>query len=176
LPAALAQSHCQLQDKESQNRVVRCLEPRFVAIVDGLAANQQTDIGDDGRRNYMLERSHGQATQPVAADPSVSMHAPHPAIGLTSAVALTIAAAIPGTLPHTAARQIGDGMLRLGTPAGVITTRTVPGTNGSSPTVLLHRAARRIARAELEVPIAALTAQQSSHERPPSAVPTSLKG
>jgi 2-methylaconitate cis-trans-isomerase PrpF len=106
----------------------------------------------------------------------VSMHAPHPAIGLTSAVALAIAAAIPGTLPHAAARQTSDGVLRLGTPAGVITAQTVPGTNGSCPTVLLPRAARRIARAELQVPIAALTAQPSSHERPPSAVPISLTG
>ncbi|MEU0529467.1 PrpF domain-containing protein [Amycolatopsis tolypomycina] len=83
----------------------------------------------------------------------VSMHAPHPAIGLTSAVALATAAATPGTLAHRAARPTADGTLRLGTPAGVLTTRTVPGT--SSPTVLLRRAARRIARAELHVPIPA---------------------
>ena len=83
----------------------------------------------------------------------VSMHAPHPAIGLTSAVALATAAATPGTLAHRAARQTADGTLRLGTPAGVLTTRTAPGT--SSPTVLLRRAARRIARAELHVPVPA---------------------
>jgi hypothetical protein len=67
-------------------------------------------------------------------------------------------------------------MLRLGTPAGVITTRTVPGTNGSSPTVLLQRAARRIARAELQVPIAALTAQPCSHDRSTSAILIPLQG
>ncbi|MFF7656346.1 PrpF domain-containing protein [Streptomyces sp. NPDC007983] len=83
----------------------------------------------------------------------VSMHAPHPAIGLTSAVALATAAAIPGTLAHRLARQTADGTLRLGTPAGVITTRAVPAVDGASPTVLLHRAARRIARAELLVPV-----------------------
>lgn len=83
----------------------------------------------------------------------VSMHAPHPAIGLTSAVAVANAAATPGTLVHRVARQTADGTLRLGTPAGVITTETVPAPDGASPTVLLHRAARRIARAELLVPV-----------------------
>ncbi|MFF7073202.1 PrpF domain-containing protein [Streptomyces pseudovenezuelae] len=83
----------------------------------------------------------------------VSMHAPHPAIGLTSAVALATAAATPGTLAHRVARQTAEGTLRLGTPAGVITTRAVPAPDGASPTVLLHRAARRIARAELLVPV-----------------------
>ncbi|MGW3960999.1 PrpF domain-containing protein [Amycolatopsis sp. NPDC005003] len=77
----------------------------------------------------------------------VSMHAPHPAIGLTSAVAVATAAATPGTLAHRIARPTADGTLRLGTPAGVITARTASGT------VLLRRAARRIARAELHVPI-----------------------
>jgi 2-methylaconitate cis-trans-isomerase PrpF len=83
----------------------------------------------------------------------VSMHAPHPAIGLTSAVALATAAATPGTLAHRVARQTADGTLRLGTPAGVITAQAVPAPDGASPTVLLHRAARRIARAELLVPV-----------------------
>lgn len=83
----------------------------------------------------------------------VSMHAPHPAIGLTSAVALAMAATTPGTLAHRVTRQTADGTLRLGTPAGVITARAVPAPDGASPTVLLHRAARRIARAELLVPV-----------------------
>ncbi|MFF1967514.1 PrpF domain-containing protein [Streptomyces sp. NPDC058232] len=83
----------------------------------------------------------------------VSMHAPHPAIGLTSAVALATAAAISGTLAHRVARQTADGTLRLGTPAGVIIAQAVPAPDGASPTVLLHRAARRIARAELLVPV-----------------------
>jgi 2-methylaconitate cis-trans-isomerase PrpF len=83
----------------------------------------------------------------------VSMHAPHPAIGLTSAVALAVAAATPGTLAHRAARQTADGTLRLGTPVGVITAQAVTSPDSGSPTVLLHRAARRIARAELLVPV-----------------------
>ncbi|GAA4636694.1 2-methylaconitate cis-trans isomerase PrpF family protein [Actinoallomurus vinaceus] len=82
----------------------------------------------------------------------VSMHAPHPAIGLTSAIALATAVAMPGTLAHRVARPTADGTLRLGTPAGVISARAVPAPDGASPTVLLHRAARRIARAELLVP------------------------
>jgi 2-methylaconitate cis-trans-isomerase PrpF len=83
----------------------------------------------------------------------VSMHAPHPAIGLTSAVALATAATTPGTLVHRICRRTADGTLRLGTPAGVITIRTEFAPGGASPTVLLHRAARRIARAELNVPV-----------------------
>jgi 2-methylaconitate cis-trans-isomerase PrpF len=83
----------------------------------------------------------------------VSMHAPHPVIGLTSAVALAVAAATPDTLAHRAARQTADGTLRLGTPAGVIAVQAVTAPDRASPTVLLHRAARRIARAELLVPV-----------------------
>lgn len=86
----------------------------------------------------------------------VSMLAPHPAIGLTSAVALAIAAATPGTLAHRVARHTADGTLRLGTSAGVIAAETVPAPDSASPTVLLHRAARRIARAELLVPVPVL--------------------
>ncbi|MFF7979885.1 PrpF domain-containing protein [Streptomyces sp. NPDC007901] len=56
----------------------------------------------------------------------VSMHASHPAIGLTSAVALATAATTPGTLAHRVARQTADGTLRLGTPAGVITPKPSP--------------------------------------------------
>ncbi|MGW3462985.1 hypothetical protein ACWDE9_26825 [Streptomyces olivaceoviridis] len=59
----------------------------------------------------------------------------------------------PGTLAHRVARQTADGTLRLGTPAGVVTTQAVPVPDSASPTVLLHRAARRIARAELLVPV-----------------------
>jgi 2-methylaconitate cis-trans-isomerase PrpF len=83
----------------------------------------------------------------------VSMHAPHPAIGLTSAVALAVAATTPGSLAHRAAAGTGTGgALRIGTPAGVITVRSVPVPGDASPTVELDRAARRIARAELLVP------------------------
>jgi 2-methylaconitate cis-trans-isomerase PrpF len=112
-----------------------------VGIVARPAAYRTTQGLDVGAGSYDL------------AVRMVSMHAPHPAIGLTSAVALATAAVTPGTLAHRAARQTADGTLRLGTPAGVLTTRTVPGNHHSSPTVLLQRAARRIARAELHVPI-----------------------
>ncbi|WP_063726578.1 PrpF domain-containing protein [Streptomyces sp. RTd22] len=107
-------------------------------------------------RSVSYHTTHGTLVAPDEYDLAVrmvSMHAPHPAIGLTSAVALATAAAIPGTLAHRVARQTADGTLRLGTPAGVITAQAVPATNGASPTVLLHRAARRIARAELLVPV-----------------------
>ena len=96
----------------------------------------------------------------------VSMHAPHPAIGLTSAVALAAAAATPGTLAHRVARRTADGTLRLGTPAGVITTQAVPAPDDASPTVLLHRAARRIAQAELLVPVRKDVPHEPQRRRP----------
>ncbi|WP_405440792.1 PrpF domain-containing protein [Streptomyces niveus] len=83
----------------------------------------------------------------------VSMHAPHPAIGLTSAVALAAAALAPGTIPAKLAenRPIAT-LLRLGTPAGVVTAEVSLDDTGTVRTVTLHRAARAIATAELFVP------------------------
>ncbi|GAB0108670.1 hypothetical protein JMUB6875_77060 [Nocardia sp. JMUB6875] len=52
--------------------------------------------------------------------------------------------------------DLGGGTLRLGTPAGVLTVALEPGTPSASSTVVFERAARRIARAELQVPIPAL--------------------
>lgn len=83
----------------------------------------------------------------------LSMHAPHPAIGLTSAVAVASAALVPGTIPAKLAenRPVAT-LLRLGTPAGVITAEVSLDDTGAVRTVTLHRAARAIATAELLVP------------------------
>jgi len=79
----------------------------------------------------------------------VSMLAPHPAIGLTSAVAVAAAATLPESVVAACARPNAWATLRLGTAAGVIDTTTAMSDDGLPRDVALHRAARRIARAEL---------------------------
>ena len=81
----------------------------------------------------------------------VSMMAPHPSIGLTSAVAIVAAAAVDGS---TVARHVGaavPGRLRIGTVAGVVHATYTRHHDGTVDAVSLHRAARRIATAELYV-------------------------
>lgn len=86
----------------------------------------------------------------------LSMLAPHPAIGLTSAVAVSLAAALPGSvvakaLPPTQNAGWGKLLLRIGTPAGVITTEVVTDDDGLVSEVALHRAARQLAVADIDV-------------------------
>lgn len=82
----------------------------------------------------------------------VSMLAPHPAIGLTSAVAVACAARQPGSVvaahlsTHTA-----PNLLRLGTPAGVVTVGLTKH-DGEIAEVSLYRAARRLSEADIYIP------------------------
>ena len=100
--------------------------------------------------------------QAVAADDydisvrMVSMLAAHPAIGLTSAVAVAAASTIPGGVVTKAMRRTGSDTLRLGTSAGVLHVDLVYTADGALGSVTLHRAARRIAAAELFVAAPAL--------------------
>lgn len=89
----------------------------------------------------------------------VSMMAPHPAIGLTSAVAVAAAATVDGGVVADNARARRPGSLRLGTAAGVVDVDIIRSADGRVEAVSLHRAARRIAAAELFVtlPVAALS-------------------
>lgn len=84
----------------------------------------------------------------------VSMHAPHPAVGLTSAVALAAAARVPGSVVAAALPAHPLTTLRLGTPAGVVAV-TVRTDAAGRLRVGLRRAARRIAVAEICVPLPA---------------------
>ncbi|MCH6468861.1 PrpF domain-containing protein [Sinomonas terrae] len=84
----------------------------------------------------------------------LSMHAAHPAIGLTSAVAVATAAATPGTVVHSSACSRGN-RLRIGTLSGVVEVEWTTSEDGSIEGVSLHRAARRLATAILHVPTAA---------------------
>ncbi|TQC46672.1 PrpF, AcnD-accessory [Rhodococcus sp. WS4] len=81
----------------------------------------------------------------------VSMLAPHPAIGLTSAVAVAAAATVAGGVVAANARIRWPGSLRLGTAAGVLDIDITTSPDGVVEAVSLHRAARRIAAAELFV-------------------------
>ncbi|ASO22570.1 4-oxalomesaconate tautomerase [Actinoalloteichus hoggarensis] len=84
----------------------------------------------------------------------LSMHAPHPAIGLTSAVAVAAGVVTTGTLPATlAGNRPVQTSIRLGTPVGVVPVDIDLDDSGAVRAVTLHRAARRIATAELLVPV-----------------------
>ncbi|UUL76949.1 hypothetical protein NG819_04595 [Pseudarthrobacter sp. Fe7] len=93
----------------------------------------------------------------------LSMLAPHPAIGLTSAVAVALAASQPSSVVANAAGQPSTAgtprILRIGTPAGVVTAEMISDVNGIVSEVALHRAARHIATADIDVaPAAELSA------------------
>ncbi|MDQ0381078.1 PrpF domain-containing protein [Amycolatopsis thermophila] len=82
----------------------------------------------------------------------LSMLAPHPAIGLTSAVAVAAAAGVPGGVVSRLLGGRVPTVLRLGTPAGVVAVGTEWDPDGVLRGVRLRRAARRIAVAEISVP------------------------
>ncbi|WP_063695850.1 PrpF domain-containing protein [Amycolatopsis orientalis] len=82
----------------------------------------------------------------------LSMHAAHPAIGLTSAVAVATAAATRGSVVH--ALVGGDRQsLRIGTLAGVVEVSWTRSPAGAVEAVSLHRAARRLATAVVHLPL-----------------------
>lgn len=85
----------------------------------------------------------------------VSMMAPHPAIGLTSAVAVAAAASIVGGVVARRSAVGSPGSLRIGTAAGVIGIDTSSTDDGILESVTLHRAVRRIATADLFVAVPA---------------------
>jgi 2-methylaconitate cis-trans-isomerase PrpF len=88
----------------------------------------------------------------------LSMLAPHPAIGLTSAVAVAAASTVADGVVARALRGSTPSLLRLGTPAGVLHVDLNRAADGTPESATLHRAARRIAIAELFVTAPALVA------------------
>ena len=88
----------------------------------------------------------------------LSMLAPHPAIGLTSAVAVAAASTIADGVVARALGGPSSSLLRLGTPAGVLHVDLNRTADGTLESATLHRAARRIAIAELFVTAPALVA------------------
>ncbi|MFG2650378.1 PrpF domain-containing protein [Streptomyces sp. NPDC048436] len=89
----------------------------------------------------------------------LSMNAPHPAIGLTSAVAVATANLTDGTVVSGVTRAAASGgtgrtvgWLRIGTPAGVISVRCHDLAPSGPGKVTVRRAARILAEARISVP------------------------
>lgn len=87
----------------------------------------------------------------------VSMHAPHPAIGITSAVAVAAAAGVPGSsvaalLPPVTDEGARTRVLRIGIPAGVVETSVELDAEGVPTLVTTRRVARHIASATIDLP------------------------
>jgi 2-methylaconitate cis-trans-isomerase PrpF len=92
----------------------------------------------------------------------LSMHAPHPVIGLTSAVAVVTAALTEGTLPHRVLSPVHGGRVRLGTPGGVVAVTVARGVGGEIATVSLERAARRLTESTVLIPLPELSTSHPS--------------
>lgn len=82
----------------------------------------------------------------------LTMNAPHPAVGLTSAVAVAAAGLLEGSVVSRAAGGPTDEWLRLGTPAGVVAVRCTDVADGLPRRVTVQRAARLLADARIYVP------------------------
>ncbi|QNP75247.1 PrpF, AcnD-accessory [Streptomyces roseirectus] len=82
----------------------------------------------------------------------LSMNAPHPAIGLTSAVAVAAAGLLEGSVVARAAGGPTSEWLRVGTPAGVVAVRCADVEDGLPRRVTVRRAARLLADARIYVP------------------------
>ncbi|MFJ2967339.1 PrpF domain-containing protein [Streptomyces collinus] len=82
----------------------------------------------------------------------LSMNAPHPAIGLTSAVAVAAAGLVEGSVVCRTAGGPPEEWLRLGTPAGIVAVRCTDVRDGLPQRVTVQRAARLLADARIYVP------------------------
>ena len=86
------------------------------------------------------------------------MFDPHPAIGLTAAIALARAAFVDGSLvrslsgPDRLRSRGGEVSIRIGTPAGVITCEVQLDSAGDVARLGVRRVARRIAAADIDLP------------------------
>lgn len=91
----------------------------------------------------------------------VSMFDPHPAIGITSSIALARAAFVDGSLVNSMigeralSAQTGSGELavRIGTPVGIIACHVQLDESGHVARLGVRRVARRIANAEIDLPL-----------------------
>ncbi|MCT7372450.1 PrpF domain-containing protein [Mycolicibacterium llatzerense] len=110
-------------------------------------------------RDYLT--TDGEIVRADEYDVSVrmlSMLAPHPAIGLTSAIAVAAASTFAGGVVARALHGSTPAKLRLGTPGGILHVDLNRAADGRLESATLHRAARRIATAELFVSAPALAA------------------
>ena len=100
----------------------------------------------------------------------ISMSAPHPAIGLTSAVAIAAAATLPGSLVHDLAPAAPD--YRIGTLSGAIAVQISH--HGDQRTVAFRRSARRIADALVYIPPIDAPTGHPATTAEPERVPTTV--
>ncbi|WP_033329325.1 PrpF domain-containing protein [Streptomyces yerevanensis] len=82
----------------------------------------------------------------------LTMNAPHPAIGLTSAVAVAATGLLQGSVVSRTTGGPTDEWLRLGTPAGVVAVRCTDVRDSLPHRVTVQRAARLLADARIYVP------------------------
>jgi len=82
----------------------------------------------------------------------VSMTAVHPAIGVTSAIAVAAAAGVAGSTVDQAIGGLRSSVLRIGTLAGPIKVELERGADGRALWAMVHRSARHIAEAIIYVP------------------------
>lgn len=82
----------------------------------------------------------------------LSMNAPHPAIGLTSAVGLAVANSLRGSVVSARSSAASASRIRIGTPAGVVKVECADFRDGVPRRVTMQRAARILCDAEIRVP------------------------
>jgi 2-methylaconitate cis-trans-isomerase PrpF len=82
----------------------------------------------------------------------LSMNAPHPAIGLTSAVGVAVANLLDGSVVHASSSSPGADVIRIGTAAGVIAVTSGDVAKSGPRRVTVRRAARILCEADIVVP------------------------
>ncbi|MBI3991689.1 MAG: PrpF family protein [Candidatus Lambdaproteobacteria bacterium] len=100
----------------------------------------------------------------------ISMGRPHRAVPLTGALCTAVAARIPGTLVHAAARppQHAGADLRLGHPSGLVplaATVAQSGTDWLAREVVVYRTARRLMEGAVLVPASRVPAAHAAAQR-----------
>lgn len=150
-----AESVAQMRDLVAPLRAVR----RQAAGLMGLTG-PGADPGDAVPKVGLVGRPRGYRSslgdEIARADHDVSvrmlsMNSPHPAVGLTSAVGIAVAALQEGSVVHDAATA-SDAALRIATPAGVVEVNCADIVGALPRRVTVRRAARILCEADLLVP------------------------
>ncbi|MDQ1215864.1 PrpF domain-containing protein [Microbacterium arborescens] len=132
--------------------------PELLARIDGIRREGAVRMGLASTAAAALKAVPKVAlVSPRSADDHdfgvtmMSMGKAHPAIAITGSVALTLAAATPGTVVSRMAARGAPGVTSLRTPSGVVSTRI--GRHGALPAVGITRSARRLADASVTLPL-----------------------
>ncbi|RAZ31258.1 PrpF domain-containing protein [Microbacterium sp. SMR1] len=132
--------------------------PELLARIDGIRREGAVRMGLAATAAAALKAVPKVAlVSPRSADDHdfgvtmMSMGKAHPAIAITGSVALTLAAATPGTVVSRMAARGAADVTSLRTPSGVVSTRI--GRHGALAAVGITRSARRLADASVTVPL-----------------------